>query len=222
PGSPDLEMAARVARHLGTEHHEVLLDQHQIFADLDRILEHLESYDPDLVLSAIPCFYVSQLASRYVKVVLTGEGADELFAGYRYHRDYVGRPDRLRRELQRLIANLHHMNLQRVDRMSMAHGLEARVPFLDAAFIHLAEKIPPEQKEPREVDKLPLRLAARGLLPEEIVWRDKSQFDEGSGVRGLLSSLLDPQRLRRRFFRTYPEEVDRLVARWGHGRVSPN
>lgn len=119
--------------------------------------------------------------------MLTGEGADELFAGYRYHAGYIDDPETLQRELHRSVATMHDSNLQRVDRMTMAHSLEARVPFLDPEVVEVAMRIPAELKLRRGpdggvVEKWILRHAFADLLPPEIVWRTKSQFDEGSGT----------------------------------------
>jgi asparagine synthase (glutamine-hydrolysing) len=185
-GSPDLLAARRVARHLDTIHHEYVLTEGEVMQQLPRIIYHLESFDQDLVRSAIPTYFTARLAAEQVKVVLTGEGADELFAGYRYHRS-IPSGEELQRELTRSIAALHHINLQRVDRLTMAHGLEARVPFLDVRMIALAQQVPPAWKlrhlpDGRLVEKWILRKACEDLLPAEIVWRDKQQFDEGSGT----------------------------------------
>jgi asparagine synthase (glutamine-hydrolysing) len=193
-GSPDLEAARVVARFIGSDHHESVLDPEEIGRDLATILYHLESFDLDLVRSAIPCFYCSRLASDHVKVVLTGEGADELFAGYEYYRA-IQDPQVLQAELRRSVGALHNSNLQRVDRMTMAHGVEGRVPFLDLDLVHLAQTIAPELKLRRlsdgtVVDKWILRATFEDLLPEEIVWRDKLQFDQGSGALDLLGTAL--------------------------------
>ena len=192
--SRDLEAARTVARHLDTIHHEHILKPEEIAARLQDILFHLESFDQDLVRSAIPCYFTARLASREVKVILTGEGADELFAGYRYYRDYED-PAQLRWELRRSVRSLHNINLQRVDRLTMAHSIEGRVPFLDVEMIELAQTVPPELKlrkngGPRPVEKWVLRKACEDLLPAAIVWRDKEQFDEGSGTVDLLSETI--------------------------------
>ena len=194
-GSRDLEAARVVARHLDTVHHEYVLRSEEIAARLPEILFHLESFDQELVRSAVPCYFTARLASPVVKVVLTGEGADELFAGYRYYRDYED-STLLRQELSRSVRSLHNVNLQRVDRMTMAHSIEGRVPFLDVEMIELAQTIPPELKLKRaegaqSTEKWVLRKAGESLLPGEIVWRDKEQFDEGSGAVGLLSETVD-------------------------------
>jgi asparagine synthase (glutamine-hydrolysing) len=188
-GSADLLAARRVAEHLDTIHHEHVITRDEVRRDLPEILFHLESYDRDLVRSAVPCWYVSRLASEQVKVVLTGEGADELFAGYTYYRDYDDAAA-LHQELCRSIQAMHNVNLQRVDRMTMAHGIEGRVPFLDTAMIEVGMSLPVEAKLRRvgdkQVEKWILRKAFEDMLPSEIVWRNKEQFDEGSGLADLL------------------------------------
>lgn len=194
-GSRDLEAARQVARYLDTVHHEYTLSRGEILDRLPEIIYHLESYDQDLVRSAIPCYFTARLAADYVKVVLTGEGADELFAGYKYYRKIHNSPE-LHRELIRSVSVLHNVNLQRVDRMTMAHGIEGRVPFLDLELIRVAQSISPEWKLRRDasgrlVEKWVLRKACEDLLPPEIIWRDKEQFDEGSGTVDLLTHECD-------------------------------
>jgi len=192
-GSSDLLAARRVADFLGTQHHELRIAADDVRQALPQILYHLESYDRDLVRSAVPCWFVSQLAAEHVTVVLTGEGADELFAGYAYHKSYHDGAA-LMQELHRSIGAMHNVNLQRVDRMTMAHGLEARVPFLDRDVIDLGMQIAPELKLPPGAvsgdEKWILRKAFEDLLPREIVWRDKEQFDEGSGLSVLMQQIV--------------------------------
>lgn len=193
-GSPDIEAARVVARHIGSTHYEYLYTGQEVLAKLPEIIYHLESFDQDLVRGAIPCYFCSRLAADHVKVVLTGEGGDELFAGYTYYKE-IHDPETLHRELHRSVTALHNIGLQRLDRMTMAHGVEGRVPFLDVAMIEMGQTIPPELKihddgSGRRVEKWILRKACEDLLPYEIVWRDKEQFDEGSGTVALLGELL--------------------------------
>ncbi|MFP3915065.1 MAG: asparagine synthase (glutamine-hydrolyzing) [Actinomycetota bacterium] len=195
-GSADVDAARLVAEHLGTNHHEVTVSEDEPLQVLPEVLYHLESWDRDLVRSALPTYLVARFAARHLKVVLTGEGADELFAGYAYHAGYAHDPVRLQRELHRSVQAMHDNNLQRVDRMTMAHSLEARVPFLDPEVVEVAMDIPPGLKLRRDrhgnlVEKWILRRAFSDLLPEEIVWRTKSQFDEGSGAVDRLVDLAD-------------------------------
>jgi asparagine synthase (glutamine-hydrolysing) len=187
--SPDLESARLAARALGTQHHERTYSLADVDRDLEKIIYHLESYDAALIRSAVPCYFLSELAAEHVKVVLTGEGADELFGGYAYFKD-IEDPDALHRECARLLLGLHSMNLQRVDRMTMAHGLEGRVPFLDFEFVAWAMSLAPELKlqRPGVPEKRLLRAAATTLLPTEIAWRPKLEFSEGSSADALLAS----------------------------------
>jgi asparagine synthase (glutamine-hydrolysing) len=189
-GSSDLAAARKVAEHLGTIHHEYVIGPEEITAALPRVIRHLESYDRDLVRSAVPTWFVAREAARDMKVILTGEGADELFAGYAYHADYMD-GDALQAELHRSLTAMHSINLQRVDRMTMAHSLEARVPFLDREMIDLAMTVPAALKQRPEQacdgEKWILRKACEDLLPAEIVWRGKLQFDEGSGFSDYLA-----------------------------------
>ena len=146
-GSRDLEAARRVARHIGSTHHEYIYTEADVVEKLPEIIYHLESFDQDLVRSAIPTWFCARMAADKVKVILTGEGADELFAGYSYHKD-ISDYDVLHRELRNSITRLHNINLQRVDRMTMRHAIEARVPFLDTEVIEMAQTVPAELKAP--------------------------------------------------------------------------
>ena len=190
--SRDLEAARMLSGHLDTIHHEHILTIEEIMSKLPEIIYHLESFDRDLVRSAIPCYFTSRLAAENVKVILTGEGADELFAGYSYYKDIEDIDDVLHRELRRSVSALHNVNLQRVDRLTMAHSIEGRVPFLALEMIKLGQEIPAKYKlrgEP-QVEKWILRKAFEDLLPDEILWREKEQFDEGSGTVDLLDQEL--------------------------------
>ncbi|MBA2570024.1 MAG: asparagine synthase B [Chloroflexi bacterium] len=195
-GSRDIEAARRVAAHIGSIHHEYLMTPDEVVEKLPEIVHALESFDQDLVRSAIPTYFCSRLAAQYVKVILTGEGADELFAGYAYHAS-ASDPVTLHQELCRSVSTLHNINLQRVDRLTMHHSIEGRVPFLDTGFIALALTVPADLKlrrmpDGRLVEKWVLRAACEDLLPADTVWRTKEQFDEGSGTLDLLADALGP------------------------------
>ncbi len=190
-GSADLKAARIVSRHLDTIHHEYILTMDEIMKTLPKIIYYLESFDQDLVRSGIPCYFTSRLASEYVKVILTGEGADELFAGYTYYKG-IESEDFLHQELRRSVMALHNVNLQRVDRMTMANSIEGRVPFLDLKMIELGLRIPTSfclHGDP-PVEKWILRKAFEDLLPSEIIWRKKEQFDEGSGAADQMDKTL--------------------------------
>jgi asparagine synthase (glutamine-hydrolysing) len=194
-GSSDLAAARLVAKHLDTIHHEHVFTRKDVMDKLPEIIFHLESFDRDLVRSAIPCYFTSRLAAQHLKVILTGEGADELFGGYTYYKD-IDCEKTLHKELRRSIASMHNVNLQRVDRLTMAHSLEGRVPFLDTDMIELAQTIPANLKLATDnngqvIEKWVLRKACEDLLPDEIVWRKKLQFDEGSGTVDIMTSGLE-------------------------------
>lgn len=196
-GSPDLAAARAVAKHIGSDHHELVFTADDLVKVLPHVIYQLESADVDLVRSALPTHFAATLARRHVKAVLTGEGADELFAGYTYHHAYAHKPRALADELTRSLGAMHNINLQRVDRITMGQGLEARTPFLDRDLIDFAQSIPASLKmkitgeNPHETtEKWILRKACEDLLPADVVWRKKAQFDEGSGTIDVLNQAL--------------------------------
>lgn len=223
--SDDLAAAREVATLLGTTHFEIVIRRDEVARDIATILHHLESYDVDLVLSAIPTFYLSRFASKRVKVVLSGEGADELFAGYDYLAAYRDAPELLDRELRRLVARMSSINLQRVDRMTMAFGLEARVPFLDLDVVRHAFHVRGGKKIDEKQTKIALRRAASLILPREITERPKTVFADGSGATRLVGALFDlppealESNLKEKFFALFPRGIDHLIARWRDERT---
>ena len=196
-GSPDLAAARAVAEHIGCDHHELVFTADDLAKILPHVVYHLESADVDLVRSAMPTHFAATLARRHVKAVLTGEGADELFAGYTYHHAYARKPRALADEITRSLGAMHNINLQRVDRITMAQGLEARTPFLDRDLIDFAQSIPAalkmkitDEETQETTEKWVLRKACEDLLPADLVWRKKAQFDEGSGTVDALNRAL--------------------------------
>lgn len=192
-GSDDVLRAREVAKEIGTEHYEYIYTEEELVQALSEVIYHLESYDSSLVRSAIPSYFVSKLAAEHVKVILSGEGADELFSGYQYLKE-IKDTKQLNKELLRIINTLHNINLQRADRMSMAHSLELRVPFLDLELIEFALQIPAELKlGDNGIEKWILREAYDGALADNIIWRDKAEFSEGSGALDILEKYADTQ-----------------------------
>jgi len=180
--SPDRAYAEAAAAFLGTKHHTRSYSIAEAIEALPAVIYHLESFDCALVRSALPNYFLAELAAERVKVALSGEGADELFAGYEYLKALP--KARLQEELVGITEALHNTNLQRCDRMSMAHGLEVRVPFLDLALVEYAFRISADLKLPptNTTEKWILRKAAQDALPESIVWRKKAKFAAGSGL----------------------------------------
>ena len=191
PGSPDLVAARVVAEALGLAHHERVYTDEDVVEVLPTVVAATESYEPSLIRSAVPNYLLAELAARHVKVVLTGEGADELFAGYHHLRALD--EEALREALVEGVATLHHLNLQRCDRVTMAHGLEARVPFLSRDMLAVAQRIPVRWKLLGEdgQEKRLLREAFAGWVPDEVLWRRKEQFGDGSGTAGAMHRVVD-------------------------------
>jgi asparagine synthase (glutamine-hydrolysing) len=189
--SDDLKASRIAARHIGSTHHELIFSEDEYYEALPTVINKLESYDPSLVRCAVPCYFTCKCAADYVTVVLTGEGADELFTGYHYMKHYP--MEVLNKEARRCIGNLHNINLQRADRMGMLFSLELRVPFLDVEMVDLSMKIPPEIKIREseyvgdKIEKWILRKAFEdtGYLPDEILWRYKVQYTQGAGCEDL-------------------------------------
>jgi asparagine synthase (glutamine-hydrolysing) len=188
PGSEDLAAAKRMSQVLDTRHHSLEYTFPEMLAALPEVIYYLESFDAPLVRSAIPNYFLARLASDHVKVMLSGEGADELFAGYEYLRP-VQDPHQLQRELWTIMTSLHNTNLQRTDRMTMAHGIEGRVPFLDLALVELAFSLPPAWKISSQpgTEKALLRKAFAGDLPEWLLRRPKKKFSQGAGSAEMMA-----------------------------------
>jgi asparagine synthase (glutamine-hydrolysing) len=186
-GSEDIAASLVAAEAFDTIHHTLVYTDQDMLKALPDVIYHLETFDPALVRSAIPNYFLAKMTSDYVKVFLTGEGADELYAGYDYLCRYTDAPA-LDTELRAITSALHNTNLQRADRLSMAWGLEARVPFLDTQSVSLAFSLPTEWKLQNDgrTPKALLRHAFEGLIPEEIAWRPKQKFSHGAGSRDVI------------------------------------
>ncbi|MGM0930014.1 MAG: asparagine synthase (glutamine-hydrolyzing) [Actinomycetota bacterium] len=186
-GSADLLAARTMAAAAGTEHHELVYTAEDAIALVPKVIATLESFDPTLVHSAVPNHLVSRLAAEHVKIVLVGEGADELFAGYtHYGRHDTG--EALHEDLLETIEGMPIGGLQRVDRVAGAHGVEPRLPFLDLDVVELALALPPAWKltGAERPAKWLLRKAFDGMVPDEVLWRPKEQFGQGTGMNDVL------------------------------------
>ncbi len=184
-GSTDLKYAKAVADYLGTEHCEVVVQLKGLVSVLPEVIYHLESFDALLVRSSLVNYIVAKKASEYVNAVLSGEGGDELFAGYHYLKNLE--QDDLADELIDITRRLHNTALQRVDRSASAHGTVAHVCFLDPEVLDYALRIPSDYKLHDNVEKWILRVALEGELPEKVLKRKKSKFWKGAGVEELLA-----------------------------------
>lgn len=195
--APDVVAAREVAAFLGTQHHEIYFTVEEGIAILDKLIWHLETYDVTSVRASTPMYFLSQaITQKGVKVVLSGEGADEIFGGYLYFRNAPSAADFQKETIER-VQKLFTADLLRADKSTMAHGLEARVPFLDKAFLELAVKITPSEKQPQTyngIEKYILRKAfdtpEQPYLPDSVLWRQKEQFSDGVGYNWI-NSLID-------------------------------
>jgi asparagine synthase (glutamine-hydrolysing) len=186
--APDAKAARKVAMFLGTEHHEVHFAIGQGIEILEKLIWHLETYDVTSIRASTPMYFLSKaITDMGIKVVLSGEGADEIFGGYLYFRNAPTTEDFQKETIER-VQKLFTADLLRADKSTMAHGLEARVPFLDKAFLDVAMLIKPEEKQPKTYDgkeKYILRKAFdtpdNPYLPDEVLWRQKEQFSDGVG-----------------------------------------
>jgi asparagine synthase (glutamine-hydrolysing) len=186
--APDAIAARKVAAFLGTEHHEVHFTIGHGIEILDQLIWHLETYDVTSVRASTPMYFLSRaIADLGIKVVLSGEGADEIFGGYLYFRNAPSTDDFQKETIER-VQKLFTADLLRADKSTMAHGLEARVPFLDKRFLDMAMLIKAEEKQPKTyngVEKYILRKAFdtpdQPYLPQEVLWRQKEQFSDGVG-----------------------------------------
>ena len=188
-GAPDVDYGGRMADFLGTDHHVLTVTLKDLLAALPEVIYHLESFDALLVRSSITNYLTSKMVSDYVGVVYSGEGGDELFAGY----DYIkGIPTKdIPAECEDIVMRLHNTALQRVDRSAHAHGVIPFIPFTDMDVVEYALSIPPEYKVYREngdpIEKWILRKAVEDTVPGDVLWLPKAKFWQGAGVQELLA-----------------------------------
>jgi asparagine synthase (glutamine-hydrolysing) len=182
-GSPDLAAAQKVADHIGTVHHEVVFSIQEGLDALSDVIYHLETYDVTTVRASTPMYLLARvIKSMGVKMVLSGEGADEIFGGYLYfHKAPDARA--FHEETVRKLGKLHLYDCLRANKSLAAWGIEGRVPFLDKEFMEVAMRINPTDKMTTNgrMEKWILRKAFEDILPESVVWRQKEQFSDGVG-----------------------------------------
>ncbi len=187
--APDLLAAKKVAKHIGTKHHEIYFSVEQGIEAIEKIIWHLETYDVTTIRASTPMYFLSKaITDMGIKVVLSGEGADEIFGGYLYFYNAPSNAE-FQKETVSRVQRLSTADCLRADKSTMAHGLEARVPFLDKEFIDVTMKIDPQDKKPNKHTDRPEKYILRKAfddkenpyIPESVLWRQKEQFSDGVG-----------------------------------------
>lgn len=182
-GSPDLAAARQVADFLSLDHYEYVFDLDEGIDSITETIRHLESYDVTSVRASVPMYLLARrIRANGTKVVLTGDGADELFGGYLYFH-HAPNGKELHEELVRKLTSMHLYDCLRVNKTMLSWGVEPRVPFLDSDFVSYALDLKPEIKMPGNgrIEKQVLRESFLGYLPEAVLWRQKEQSSDGVG-----------------------------------------
>ncbi len=182
-GSPDLAAAQLVADHIGTVHHEIEFTIQEGLDAIKDVIYNLETYDITTIRASTPMYLMARvIKSMGVKMVLSGEGADELFGGYLYFHKAPNAKE-FHEETVRKLDKLHMYDCLRANKSLAAWGIEGRVPFLDKEFMDVAMRINPEDKmiNGERMEKWVIRKAFESYLPESITWRQKEQFSDGVG-----------------------------------------
>ena len=181
--SPDLVASKKVAEYIGTVHHEINFTVEEALDALSDVIYHIETYDVTTVRASTPMYLLARfIKSMGVKMVLSGEGADELFGGYLY---FHKAPDAkaFHEETVRKLDRLHLYDCLRANKSLAAWGVEGRVPFLDKEFMDVAMRLNPQDKMcgNGKIEKYILRKTFQDYLPESVAWRQKEQFSDGVG-----------------------------------------
>ncbi len=182
-GAPDLAKAKEVADHIGTVHHEINYTIQEGLDAIRDVIYHIETYDVTTVRASTPMYLLARvIRSMGIKMVLSGEGADEIFGGYLYFHKAPSSKD-FHDETVRKLGKLYLYDCLRANKSLAAWGVEGRVPFLDKEFLDVAMRLNPQAKmcAGKEIEKKIVRLACADLLPESVAWRQKEQFSDGVG-----------------------------------------
>lgn len=181
--SPDLKAAKKVADHIGTVHHEIHYTVQEGLDAIRDVIYYIETYDVTTVRASTPMYLLARvIKSMGIKMVLSGEGADEIFGGYLYFHKAPNAKE-FHDETVRKLSKLHLYDCLRANKSLSAWGVEGRVPFLDKEFMDVAMRLNPSDKmaSPQKMEKWVLRKAFEDLLPPEVAWRQKEQFSDGVG-----------------------------------------
>jgi asparagine synthase (glutamine-hydrolysing) len=182
-GSPDLAAARKVADHIGTIHHEINFTVQEGLDAIRDVIYHIETYDVTTIRASTPMYLLARvIKSMGVKMVLSGEGADEIFGGYLYFHKAPD-PKAFHEETVRKLGKLHLYDCLRANKSLAAWGVEGRVPFLDKEFLDIAMRLNPKDKmiTGERMEKWVLRKAFEDYLPASVAWRQKEQFSDGVG-----------------------------------------
>ncbi len=182
-GSPDLAAAQKVAEHIGTVHHEIKFTIQEGLDAIKDVIYNLETYDITTIRASTPMYLMARvIKSMGVKMVLSGEGADELFGGYLYFHKAPS-AEEFHKETVRKLEKLHMYDCLRANKSLAAWGIEGRVPFLDKEFMDVAMRLNPQDKmiNGERMEKWVVRKAFEKYLPESVAWRQKEQFSDGVG-----------------------------------------
>lgn len=187
-GSPDLVAAKKAADYIGTVHHEIHFTIQEALDALEDVIYHIETYDITTVRASTPMYLLARaIKAMGIKMVLSGEGSDELFGGYLYFHKAPNAQE-FHEELVRKMSKLHLYDCLRANKSLSAWGVEGRVPFLDKEFIDIAMGLNPKDKMniklpdgKQRMEKWILRKAFEDILPPDICWRQKEQFSDGVG-----------------------------------------
>lgn len=182
-GAPDLEKARLVAEHIGTVHHEIHYTIQEGLDAIRDVIYYIETYDVTTVRASTPMYLLARvIKSMGIKMVLSGEGADEVFGGYLYFHK-APNAQAFHEETVRKLSKLHLYDCLRANKSLSAWGVEGRVPFLDKEFLDVAMRLNPAAKmcPGHTIEKKIVREAFAELLPQAVVWRQKEQFSDGVG-----------------------------------------
>jgi asparagine synthase (glutamine-hydrolysing) len=187
--SEDIHSARLVASYIDSEHHELIVDLEQILEVLPEVIYYLESFDPSLVRSSVSNYLVSRYAKEQgIQILLSGEGGDEVFCGYKYLGQYP--TEELFAKQIECIGFLHNNASLRLDRMNLCNSVRVVTPLISGELLRYAMAIPPQYKQKPErsekIEKWIFRKAYENLLPESVVWRSKQEFSQGSGSARVL------------------------------------